>query len=642
MNHLFEKISNRFQTDTYSILDDYKPLEKTDTKVLTQNFEISVKYICQLDDITRILNERRSLNAFKFIRYNSLLNNQFINIFIKHEKIIEIFQRVLLHYSFELKKHSIDECRKLELTVFNHVLSIILNSTNESRNLFCYKFHDYDGTKILSSFIHDENLVEKCSLLKRDISINGKEPSYLRAITSSIFNLSQIADNRRNDFNEIKLVLLKFLNNKSIDNDYRMCAYLTLANLFEDNEIETLPDSKLALNGLVHLLRLASNKITSKQNLNRIRINIEIDGEELVADLCVIECTWCHWHIDEILNGLYRISMNDKIKFEMFETIQEDIKKIIFHGNDSEKVFAMRLLCQLCFDEKVGKKIKEDKKLYDFIKSLAQKNGNKVKTLYFFAKGILWSVDKAKKLDESTVLSKPEVKPDEKRNHIMISYNRDSREICLRLKEKLVEYGYKVWIDVEQIEGSSLDSMAKAVENSFCVLICMTEKYKQSTYCRAEAEYTFIRNVPFIPLILHLNYKPDGWLGIMIGSKVHVNFPKYGFDDSTVKILFQIECLLKKENLNDANIKKLAKNSVEKNENIKNWTHGDVEKWVSKVGIDFEICKILRNFNGEMLNQLNSVKKNSPDYFFSVISRNNTIEIIHVLRFIGEFEKLFE
>ena len=52
--------------------------------------------------------------------------------------------------------------------------------------------------------------------------------------------------------------------------------------------------------------------------------------------------------------------------------------------------------------------------------------------------------------------------------------------------------------------------MAAAVENSCAVLICMSEKYKQSNNCRAEAEYAFNLNKPIIPLIMQANYKPDG------------------------------------------------------------------------------------------------------------------------------------
>lgn len=41
-----------------------------------------------------------------------------------------------------------------------------------------------------------------------------------------------------------------------------------------------------------------------------------------------------------------------------------------------------------------------------------------------------------------------------------------------------------MWLDVDNINGGVLESMAEAVENSSIVLICMNEQYKQSYYCR--------------------------------------------------------------------------------------------------------------------------------------------------------------
>lgn len=122
--------------------------------------------------------------------------------------------------------------------------------------------------------------------------------------------------------------------------------------------------------------------------------------------------------------------------------------------------------------------------------------------------------------------------------HIMISYNRASRDLCLQIKAELEKLKFKVWIDVEDISGSSLESMANAIENSFCILVCMTEKYKQSPNCRwvfvcvcglifnfrwifcwqlfvfsAEGEYSFQLNKPIIPLFMQKDWFPDGWLG---------------------------------------------------------------------------------------------------------------------------------
>lgn len=65
-----------------------------------------------------------------------------------------------------------------------------------------------------------------------------------------------------------------------------------------------------------------------------------------------------------------------------------------------------------------------------------------------------------------------------KKKQIMISYNKTNREMCLKIKSALEQLGFVIWIDVENIAGSSLEAMASAIESSDCILMCMSEKYK--------------------------------------------------------------------------------------------------------------------------------------------------------------------
>ena len=128
--------------------------------------------------------------------------------------------------------------------------------------------------------------------------------------------------------------------------------------------------------------------------------------------------------------------------------------------------------------------------------------------------------------------------------HIMISYNSKSKETCLKIKNKLQENGFQTWIDVENICGSSLESMAKAIEESHCVLMCMTEKYKESANCRLEAEYSVKLNKPIIPLIMEKGYQPDGWLGIILGSKIFIDFLKYEITECFKRLDKEIDNLV--------------------------------------------------------------------------------------------------
>ena len=40
--------------------------------------------------------------------------------------------------------------------------------------------------------------------------------------------------------------------------------------------------------------------------------------------------------------------------------------------------------------------------------------------------------------------------------------------------------GYQTWMDVDRMSGSTLEAMAKAVEGSAVVLMCVSKKYKES------------------------------------------------------------------------------------------------------------------------------------------------------------------
>ena len=82
--------------------------------------------------------------------------------------------------------------------------------------------------------------------------------------------------------------------------------------------------------------------------------------------------------------------------------------------------------------------------------------------------------------------------------------------------------------------------MAEAVENSEFVLLCMSDSYKQSTYCQAEAEYAFGCKRRLLPLIVRPGYRPDGWLGFMIGSRIYVDFGRFDFDTACEKLMNEI------------------------------------------------------------------------------------------------------
>ncbi|GFR41275.1 hypothetical protein Agub_g1950, partial [Astrephomene gubernaculifera] len=105
--------------------------------------------------------------------------------------------------------------------------------------------------------------------------------------------------------------------------------------------------------------------------------------------------------------------------------------------------------------------------------------------------------------------------------HIMISYEWGSQQKALMIKEALERRGLLTWMDVEKVPGSTLEAMALAVEGAVAVLLCVSKRYKESQACRAEAEYAYQQRKRIVPIMMERGYRPTGWLGILIGTKLY-------------------------------------------------------------------------------------------------------------------------
>ncbi|XP_013405224.1 uncharacterized protein LOC106170042 [Lingula anatina] len=112
------------------------------------------------------------------------------------------------------------------------------------------------------------------------------------------------------------------------------------------------------------------------------------------------------------------------------------------------------------------------------------------------------------------------------KEHIMISYNWAHQELLIKVRDYLTQSGFKVWMDINNMYGSTSDAMASAVENAAVVLISMSQRYKDSKNCRKEAEYADEIDKPIIPLLVEEAYKPTGWLGILVGKALYYDISR--------------------------------------------------------------------------------------------------------------------
>ncbi|UJR20570.1 hypothetical protein I4U23_023696 [Adineta vaga] len=125
--------------------------------------------------------------------------------------------------------------------------------------------------------------------------------------------------------------------------------------------------------------------------------------------------------------------------------------------------------------------------------------------------------------------------------HIMISYNRSCQEMCQRIRNNLKALKYIVWMDIYDMRNNFIDGMAKAIGNSYIVLMCLNQKYDRSFWCRKEAEDICIKQIKFIPCFMEDPYTPDSWLALLLGANIRIDFSNNDkFDESFKDLIKQI------------------------------------------------------------------------------------------------------
>ncbi|XP_067056443.1 uncharacterized protein [Acropora muricata] len=110
--------------------------------------------------------------------------------------------------------------------------------------------------------------------------------------------------------------------------------------------------------------------------------------------------------------------------------------------------------------------------------------------------------------------------------HIMISYHWKYQKEMREVKTELESKGLRVWMDEDKMNGDTLETMARAIEKSSVFLMAMSRQYQSSRSCQSEASYAYELGKKIIPLMMEENYKPDGWLGLILATKHYMHFEK--------------------------------------------------------------------------------------------------------------------
>jgi len=153
--------------------------------------------------------------------------------------------------------------------------------------------------------------------------------------------------------------------------------------------------------------------------------------------------------------------------------------------------------------------------------------------------GAIWTL---RKKEEAEPIPETETKE----GHIMISYSWAQKDRMRELGYYLKKLGLKIWLDIEQMEGSILEKMSEAIEEAEVVIIGLSSNYKESQACRTEAEYAYRLKKKVIFVLAEDGFLPKGWLGAMLGNNLwHSPWSNpAGFDSGVEPLLKQLKSYL--------------------------------------------------------------------------------------------------
>lgn len=239
--------------------------------------------------------------------------------------------------------------------------------------------------------------------------------------------------------------------------------------------------------------------------------------------------------------------------------------------------------------------------------------------------------------------------------HIMISYNHSTQPICLRIAEALRNLGFIVWIDQDNMTGNVFTAMASAIENASVVLIAVNEEYSKSRYCRLEAEYATERNKSIIPMSMQNDFTAGGWLGLIIGGKLYVDFAQMSFEQAFHQLIREIEPI--RSTFTDEKLVHQTKSSlVNRNPTtndstsfnsfrlVQQWNNDDVMEWLRCERLEI-FQNVFSRFTGESLRQLYKIRSECPKFYHqtvaSLVTEDEPSRLFYILTLNSALESLF-
>ncbi|XP_059141325.1 uncharacterized protein LOC131929220 isoform X2 [Physella acuta] len=451
----------------------------------------------------------------------------------------------------------------------------------------------------------------------------------LKASLSTLHNIARCTGVKHH-FKEIKTaeVVMPLIN--ANDEFLKSIAMLTLAYIVEEEENAKLIDETDTIKSIVTWIHKA---LENKQK-RRFR-------------------GFSPW---ELTQGLAKLAVNDSNKSKIIEEgALEDFVQMLRFTDLREQANTAECLWTLAFDKTVRQTIIDFPDLVPALEELKNSENPLVKNN---VQGALWMIRGEN--DPTASVARPQSAHPPK-NHIFISYSWAEKDLVKKIYGSLVAEGYKIWVDWEQMGGSTLQAMAEAVENAAVVLVCMSEKYKQSPNCRTEAEYTFQLRKDYIPLMVQKRYRPDGWLGAILGAKLFFDFTgKYPYEKPIQGLLKELRgrgrtahpsanSIPVEDEVDVAHVPTTGTKAnlaspepISPNNNnaaCVAMSNENVENWLVSKGLH-RLTTAFSQMDGQLIWQLKAMRERAPEYFHNSLERQFGMTLIDILRFNAALDSL--
>lgn len=338
------------------------------------------------------------------------------------------------------------------------------------------------------------------------------------------------------------------------------------------------------------------------------------------------ECgTYDGWSLVELTRIVHQVARNDNNKRMIANHgVIPLLVKICESSSVKQQAEAVRAIWRLAFDHENKKEMltKTEWNVVSVLTKLSESPDANVKSI---SNKALWTIN-------DTEQKRKEGKPKklDTDQHVMISYNWGHQSMAKQIRDRLISHGMKVWMDLDNMTGSTIQAMASAVEQAFIILMCFSYKYKNSDNCRAEAEYAFQLKKKIIPVKMEMGYKADGWLGFIIGAKLFFDFSgKYPFENKMTELYKEltsqneepsdeIKIQPELETSSVVHSSPPVKHHSDKIGKIRKWSDSSVDKWLSKHDLPKEKLGKLR---GKDVAFLCMLLEESPDNFYRLIRK---------------------